>query len=83
MKNEYKNKKFDSICYHCGQKGHISRDCRAWKNGSNKKFEKAEKAIKEDELVLCSLMRYNKKEKILKRRKFNLPRMKNSLWRLV
>ena len=41
----------------------MSKDCWAWKNGSYKKFEKAEKAIDRDELVLCSLMRDNKKEK--------------------
>ena len=61
-KSDYKNRKFDGICYHCGQKGHISKDCGARKNSSYKKFEKAEKAIDGDELVLCSLMRDNKKE---------------------
>ena len=27
-KNEYKIQRFDGICYHCGQKGHMSKDCR-------------------------------------------------------
>ena len=70
-KTEYKNRKFDGICYHCGQKGHISRNCRAQKNVHYKKFEEAEKAIDgdEDELVLCSWTSYsrtkeNKKKKV-------------------
>ena len=50
-KNDYNNKRFEGMCYHCGQKGHISRDCRAQKNGYNKKFDKGEKAIDGDELV--------------------------------
>ena len=62
-KNDYNNNRFEGICYHCGQKGHNSRDCRVQKNGYNKKFEKAEKAIDGDELLSCSLMRDNKKEK--------------------
>ena len=55
MTMEYKSRKFDGICYHCSQKGHISRDFLAWKNGHYKKFEKAEIAvdIDKDELVLC------------------------------
>ena len=24
---EYKNKKFEGVCYHCSQKGHVSKDC--------------------------------------------------------
>ena len=78
-KNDYNNNQFEGIYYHCGQKGHISRDCRAQKNGCNKKFEKAEKAIDRDELVLCSLMRDNKKEKNTEKKK----RMTNNVWRLV
>ena len=67
-KYEYENKKFDGICFHCGQKGHMSKDCRVWKNGSNKKFEKAEKAIDGDELVLCSLRRDNNHEKNIEKK---------------
>ena len=44
-KVEYKNRKFEGICYHCGQKGHISKDCWAGKNGHYKKFEKAERIV--------------------------------------
>ena len=69
-KDEYKNKKFDGICYHCGQRGHMSKDCRAQKYRSNKKFEKTEKAIDEDELVLCYLTK-----KIMKRKKFGSKKM--------
>ena len=47
----------------------MSKDCRARRNGSNKKFEEAEKAIEEDELVLCSLMMDNKKEKNTEKKK--------------
>ena len=53
----------------------MSKDCRAWKYGSNKKFEKAEKAIDGDELVLCSLTRGNITKIILKRKKFGSWRM--------
>ena len=62
----------------------MSKDCRSWRNGSYKKFEKAERAVDEDgdELVLCSLMRDSKK-KIAKRKRFGLWLMLNSLWRLV
>ena len=67
-KTEYKNKKIDGICYHCNQKGHISRDGEAWKNGHYKKFEKAEKAID---------------RKKIKRKKFGLQKMSNSPLRLV
>ena len=67
-KNEYKKKKFDGICYHCGQKGHMSKDCRAQRNGSNKKFEKAEKAVEEDELVLCLLTRDNEEKNTQKKK---------------
>ena len=51
------------MCYHCGQKGHMSKDCWAWKNGHYKNFEKAERAIDsgEDDLVLCLLTRESKK----------------------
>ena len=49
----------------------MSKDCMAQKNGSYKKFEKAEKAIDGDgdgdELVLCSLMRDSKKENNVKK----------------
>ena len=82
-KNDYNKKRFEGICYHCGQKGHISRDCRAQKNSYNKKFEKAEKVVDGDELALCSLTRENKKEKIMKRTKFDSWRMKKNVWRLV
>ena len=68
-KNEYNNKWFEGICYHCGQKGQISRDFRAWRNGYNKKFEEAEKAIDGDELVLCSLTRDSKKEENTEKKK--------------
>ena len=55
---EYKNKKFEEVCYHCGKKGHLSKDCQVWKNSNHKIFEKAEKAVygAEDDLMLCSLM---------------------------
>ena len=53
----------------------MSEDCRARKYGSNKKFEKAEKAIDRDELVLCSLTRDIKKKKNMRRKKFGLQRM--------
>ena len=51
--------------YHCGQKGHMSKDCRAWKYGYHKKFEKAEKDVDrdEDDLVLCLFTRVKKKAK--------------------
>ena len=35
---EYKNKKFDGVCYHCSQRGHMRKHCLAWKNGHYKKF---------------------------------------------
>ena len=71
-KNEYKNKKFEGMCYHCGQKGRMSKDCRVRRNGSYKKFEKAEKAINGDgdELVLCSLTRDSKKKSEKKKVRF-------------
>ena len=60
-----KNKKFDGICYHRGQRGHRSKDCWAWRNGRYKKFKKEERSIEGegDELVLCSLMMDSKKRK--------------------
>ena len=81
---EYKNRKFEGICYHCGQKGHVSKDCQAWRNGHYKKFEKAERAIDgdEDELVLCSLTSECKQKK-LKRKNFGSQKMSNSPLRLV
>ena len=27
MKRKFNTRKFEEICYHCGLKGHISRDC--------------------------------------------------------
>ena len=53
------------MCYHCGQKGHISKDCRAWKYGHHEIFEKAERAINGDgdDMMLCSLTKENKKTK--------------------
>ena len=58
-----KIKKIDGVCYHCGQKGHMSKDCWAQKYNHNKKFEKAERAIDgdEDDVVLCLLMSESKK----------------------
>ena len=47
----------------------MSKDCRAWRNHSNKKFEYAEKAIEKDELMLCSLMKDNTKEKNTEKKK--------------
>ena len=77
-KNEYKNKIFEGICYHCGQKG-------VRRNGNYKKFEKAEKVIDGDgdELVLSSLMRGSKKEKNYENKKVCLQIMSNSLLKLV
>ena len=42
----------------------MSEDCHAWKNGHHKNFEKAEIGIErdEDDIVLCSLTKENKKE---------------------
>ena len=84
-KNEYKYKKFDSICHHCGQKGHMSKDGKAQRNGSYKKFEKAERAIDRegDELVLFSLMRDSKKGKDVENKKLSSWIMSNNLQRLV
>ena len=50
-------------------KGHMSKDCRAWKYGSYKKSEKAEKAIDgdEDDMVLCLLTKENEKENAKKK----------------
>ena len=45
---ENKSRKFDGVCYHCGQSGHMSKDCWAPNHGHNKKFEKAERAIDGD-----------------------------------
>ena len=42
-------------------KGHMSKDCWAWKTSQYKKFEKAEKAIDGD-LLLCLLTSESKKE---------------------
>ena len=56
-KNDYKNRKFDGVCYYCSRKGHMSKDCWEWKYGNNKKFERAKKAIdgNEDDMILCLL----------------------------
>ena len=69
-KYECRNKKLAGVCYHCSQKGHMSKDCWAQKSGHNKKFEKVEKAIDrdKDDVVLCLLMSENKKES--KKKKF-------------
>ena len=48
--SEYKNRKFDGICDHCGQKGHISRDCWAWKNGHYKNSRKQKKLLMETKM---------------------------------
>ena len=48
-----KTEKFDGICYHCIQKGHISIDCRAQKNGYYKKFEKAERPLMDMRTIWC------------------------------
>ena len=53
---------FVGVCYHCGQNGHMSNNCRALKNGHCKKVEKAERAIDGDEndLVFCLLLSESK-----------------------
>ena len=42
----------------------MSKDCRAWKYGHNKKFKKEERAMDgdEDDVMLCLLMSESKKE---------------------
>ena len=52
------------MCYHCGQREHLSKDCWAWKYGHHKKFEKAESVIDGDknDVVLCLLTSLSKKE---------------------
>ena len=54
-KTEYKNRKFDGICYHCGQKGHISRDCRAQKNGYYKSLRKLKRLLMEMKMIWCNI----------------------------
>ena len=59
----------------------MSKDCRAWRNGSNKKFEKTEKAFDGDELVLCSLTRDNKKQVgVQNQAKWHVPGMPSCMW---
>ena len=62
---EYKNEEFEGVCYHCSQKGHLSKDYWVQKNDQHKKFEIAEKSIDtdEDDLVLCSLKSESKKRR--------------------
>ena len=60
-----KKKNVDGVCYHCGKKGHMSRDCKERKYNNKKKNEKTEKAVKgdADKFELCSLIMENKKRK--------------------
>ena len=32
------DKKFEGICYHCGHKGHMSKDYTSWKDRTYEKF---------------------------------------------
>ena len=52
-----------------GPKGHVSKDCWAQKYGHHKKFGKAERVIDGDEndIVLCSLTKENKKDNTKKK----------------
>ena len=53
-KNDYKNKHFTGICYHCGQRG-IGVLNAEIKKGHRKKNEKAKKVFhgEDDKFVLC------------------------------
>ena len=47
VKRVIKKKYFDGVCYDCGKKGHISKDCLLRK-GKDRKNEKAEQAFDGD-----------------------------------
>ena len=52
-RHEYKNKEIDGVCYHCGQKGHMSKDCCMQKNGHYKNLRKQKKPLMEMEMIWC------------------------------